>query len=64
MSPQVIRITKPVEMGEGPHWDNDTKALYFINMHYAEIHRYLPESNLHTSATVGKFNKFFMNLYL
>lgn len=55
MSPQVIRITTPLEMGEGPHWDCDAKALYFVDMHYSEIHKYIPESNLYTHAVVGEF---------
>ncbi|XP_065221323.1 regucalcin-like isoform X2 [Planococcus citri] len=56
MSPQVIRITKPLELGEGPHWDSNSKALYFVDMYNSEIHKYLPESNLHTSAVVETIN--------
>lgn len=56
MSNQVIRITKPLGLGEGPHWDSKTKALYFVDLIRSEIHKYVPESNLHTSAVVETIN--------
>ncbi|KAG6453937.1 hypothetical protein O3G_MSEX008390 [Manduca sexta] len=50
MSPQVEAVTKPVWLGEGPHWDSEERALYFVSIFDNSVHKYVPDTDKHTSA--------------
>lgn len=59
MAPKVERVTDiPIlqagAVGEGPHWDVETQSLYFIDVFGKNIHKYVPSTGQHTSATLGK----------
>ncbi|XP_053604628.1 regucalcin-like isoform X2 [Plodia interpunctella] len=48
MSHKVTKITEPVVLGEGPHWDERVQALYFVSIHEQTIHKYVPATKEHT----------------
>ncbi|CAG9787985.1 unnamed protein product [Diatraea saccharalis] len=48
----VEAVTSPVRLGEGPHWDEEEQALYFVSIFDRTIHKYLPADNTHTTATL------------
>nr|XP_023014163.1 regucalcin-like isoform X1 [Leptinotarsa decemlineata] len=54
MAPKVERIeaVEPTELGEGPHWDEETQSLYFVDIFGKSIHKYVPSTNKHTSAVI------------
>lgn len=56
MGPKVERIEEigTTELGEGPHWDNETQSLYFVDIFGKSIHKYVPATKKHTKATIGK----------
>ncbi|XP_004930716.1 regucalcin isoform X2 [Bombyx mori] len=48
MAPQLQAVTEPVWLGEGPHWDHNEQALYFVSIFDETIHKYVPETGKHT----------------
>ncbi|XP_050428277.1 uncharacterized protein LOC126838155 [Adelges cooleyi] len=50
--PTVERCTEPLELGEGPHWQQSTQSLYFVDLHKGSIHRYHPETKSHYKAVI------------
>nr|XP_021185516.2 regucalcin isoform X1 [Helicoverpa armigera] len=50
MAPVVKPVTEPVWLGEGPHWDHEEQALYFVSIFDHTVHKYVPETNKHTRA--------------
>ncbi|CAH0587174.1 unnamed protein product [Chrysodeixis includens] len=48
MSVKVQKITEPVVLGEGPHWDEKQQALYFVSILDHTIHKYVPATGGHT----------------
>lgn len=42
-------------LGESPHWDAESKTLYFPDAHGNALHRYIPATNEHTKVNLGKF---------
>ncbi|KAG8223315.1 hypothetical protein J437_LFUL001189 [Ladona fulva] len=40
-------IVKGCELGEGPHWDDRTQALYFSDVPGKFLHRYIPSTKTH-----------------
>lgn len=52
----VQKITKELFLGEGPHWDHDQQALYFISIRENTIHKYVFTTGAHTTANLGKFS--------
>ena len=55
MSVQVEKILdEAFELGEGPHWDERQKALFFVNIKGCTIHKYVLASKKHTKTKVGK----------
>ena len=59
MTIEVKAVTKklksekgPFMVGEGPHWDVKTQALYFVDVFNGFIHKYHPETGSHTQAKV------------
>ncbi|XP_013189498.1 regucalcin [Amyelois transitella] len=53
MSYKVQKITDPLVLGEGPHWDERAQALYFVSIHEQTIHKYVPETGEHTKTKVN-----------
>lgn len=53
MAPQIERITDSTELGEGPHWDEASQSLYFVDIFGKSIHRYVPATKKHTKAVIG-----------
>ncbi|KAL0879863.1 hypothetical protein ABMA27_002394 [Loxostege sticticalis] len=48
MSFKVQKVTEPLLLGEGPHWDARAKALYFVSIQECTIHKYVPATGEHT----------------
>lgn len=40
-------------VGEGPHWDAKSQALYFVDIMGKSVHKYVPATGKHTKATFG-----------
>lgn len=55
MSVKVQKITEPVVLGEGPHWDEKQQALFFVSILDHTIHKYVPATGTHTKTKLGKF---------
>ncbi|CAH0390011.1 unnamed protein product [Bemisia tabaci] len=45
---QVTPIGPQLSLGEGPHWDEKTKTLYYVDIVESAIHRYVPHKNEHS----------------
>ncbi|KAL4709741.1 hypothetical protein ACJJTC_005544 [Scirpophaga incertulas] len=58
MAPQVEAVTQPVQLGEGPHWDDAAQALYFVSIFDRSIHKYVPATGHHTSAKLDGMTTF------
>lgn len=55
--PVVIeRLTDSHQLGEGPHWDEKTESLYYVDIFEHTIHKYVSLKNLHAKALVGKLS--------
>ncbi|XP_059045628.1 regucalcin-like [Achroia grisella] len=52
MSVQVQKITEPLLLGEGPHWDDRQQALFFVSIVEHTIHKYVPATGVHTRTKV------------
>jgi sugar lactone lactonase YvrE len=53
--PKVEQIDAPTTLGEGPHWDQDAQALYYVDIRAATIHKYVPSTNKHTEVKIGMY---------
>lgn len=53
MSLKIERIAEGAELGEGPHWDAATNALYFVDIFGKTINRYRSATGQHTKATLA-----------
>ncbi|XP_075975247.1 regucalcin isoform X2 [Anticarsia gemmatalis] len=53
MAPVVEAVTEPVWLGEGPHWDHNEQALYFVSIFDHTINKYVPDTGKHTRAKLG-----------
>ncbi|KAI5694077.1 hypothetical protein M8J76_004576 [Diaphorina citri] len=51
--PYLQQVTKPLTHGEGPYWDSEKQALYFVDISGYTIHRYHPTTRSHTTAYIG-----------
>lgn len=54
MAPKIERVTDHVELGEGPHWDEKTQSLYYVDVIGKNILKYTPKTNKLTKASTGK----------
>ncbi|XP_022189559.2 LOW QUALITY PROTEIN: regucalcin [Nilaparvata lugens] len=54
---KVEKISKPLTLGEGPHWDVETQCLYYVDIKSGSIHCYNRELNKNYSAVVGEGKK-------
>lgn len=49
---KVEQIDAPTTLGEGPHWDHNAQALYYVDIKDATIHKYVPSTNRHTAVKI------------
>lgn len=52
MSIKVEKVTSPIALAEGPHWDSSTNTLYYINFKGNTVHSFKPDENKSATATV------------
>jgi sugar lactone lactonase YvrE len=52
--PKVEQISANAILGEGPHWDHNAQALYYVDIQGYSIHKYVPATNKHTTVKTGK----------
>jgi gluconolactonase len=57
MAPVIEVITERVTLGEGPHWDEATQTLYFVDIFGQAIHKYVPSTNTHTKVVIGEYKQ-------
>jgi sugar lactone lactonase YvrE len=50
---KVEQISTPVTLGEGPHWDHNVQALYYVDIKSSTVHKYIPATNKHTAVKIG-----------
>lgn len=55
MAPVIEILTERATLGEGPHWDEPTQSLYFVDIFGQTINKFVPATGLHTKAKIGKF---------
>jgi gluconolactonase len=55
MPVKIEQITKPVILGEGPHWDEGKQVLYFVSIFDKSIHKYDPSTNVETRAYLREY---------
>ncbi|KAJ8967886.1 hypothetical protein NQ314_002591 [Rhamnusium bicolor] len=53
MTPKIERIVENCELAEGPHWDEETQALYFVDIPGKAIYKYVPATKKITKASTG-----------
>lgn len=51
--PKVEQISGPAILGEGPHWDHNAQALYYVDIESSAVHKYVPATNKHTTVKIG-----------
>ncbi|XP_026319176.1 uncharacterized protein LOC113229707 [Hyposmocoma kahamanoa] len=49
---KVQKISEELLLGEGPHWDHDQQALYFVSIIEKTIHKYVPATGAYTKTTL------------
>jgi sugar lactone lactonase YvrE len=54
-APKVEQISTPVTLGEGPHWDHNAQALYYVDIKGSTIHKYVPTTNKETVVKIGMY---------
>ncbi|CAH0399647.1 unnamed protein product [Chilo suppressalis] len=52
-SVKVVKVTEPLVLGEGPHWDAAQQALFFVDIKGHSIHKYKPATGEHSSTKLG-----------
>ncbi|XP_069695230.1 regucalcin-like [Periplaneta americana] len=51
--PEVTKIVGPALLGEGPHWDHDSQALYYVDLPGSTINKYVPATKKHTTVNIA-----------
>jgi sugar lactone lactonase YvrE len=51
--PKLEKIVANKILAEGPHWDHDAQALYYVDIQGHSIHKYVPATNKHTTVKIG-----------
>lgn len=54
---KIEKITEPLVLGEGPHWDARQGALFFVSILENSIHKYVLATGEHTRTKLGKLFK-------
>jgi sugar lactone lactonase YvrE len=58
---KVEEIGALAALGEGPHWDHNSQALYYVDIRAATIHKYVPSTNKHTAVTIGMYSNCYLS---
>lgn len=53
---EVKPIAGPFTLGEGPHWDEKSKSLYFVDIDGKLLCKYNPANNTVTKCSLGKLS--------
>lgn len=54
---KVEQLNAPLSvLGEGPHWDDETQNLYYIDIYGGTVNRYCMAENKTYTATIGNNN--------
>jgi sugar lactone lactonase YvrE len=51
--PKVEQISAPTILGEGPHWDHNAQALYYVDIQGCLVHKYVPATKKTTTVKIG-----------
>ncbi|KPJ05110.1 Regucalcin [Papilio xuthus] len=51
----VTEAVLTISFGEGPHWDDDEKVLYYMNFMQSSINKYNPETGQKTTTEIEQF---------
>ncbi|XP_069695227.1 regucalcin-like [Periplaneta americana] len=51
-APKVTQIADPVKLGEGPHWDHESQALYYVDIKGSTVSKYVPATKKHTTVKI------------
>lgn len=54
MAPVIEVITERATLGEGPHWDEATQTLYYVDIFGQTINKYVPSTGSHNKVKIGK----------
>ena len=54
-SPKVEQIAPGIDVGEGPHWDHNAKALYYVDIRGSTVNKYDPATKKHTTVKIGMY---------
>ncbi|XP_066581063.1 regucalcin-like isoform X2 [Prorops nasuta] len=49
----IQKITEPLLLGEGPHWDASQQVLYFVDITNSTIHKYNPRTDKHDYTVIA-----------
>ncbi|CAH4037887.1 regucalcin-like [Pieris brassicae] len=52
MSVKLKKISEPLVLGEGPHWDESQQALFFVDILDCCLHKYIPATGEWTKAKI------------
>lgn len=52
MAPVIEVVTERAILGEGPHWDEATQSLYYVDIFGQTINKFVPSTNTHTKARI------------
>lgn len=61
---KVEQISAPAILGEGPHWDHNAQALYYVDILGHTIHKYVPTTNKHTTVKIGMYCQIIETYYV
>ncbi|GBP54109.1 Regucalcin [Eumeta japonica] len=53
MAPKIEAVVEPVWLGEGPHWDHNAGALYFVSIFDHSVHKYDARTKKHTKSKLN-----------
>nr|WIF28780.1 luciferin-regenerating enzyme [Photinus signaticollis] len=59
---EIVAEIGKLKLGEGPHWDHETKTLYFVDSVENTFHKYVPSQKKHTFCKVDKIVSFIIPL--
>lgn len=54
MAPTIEKVVDvPLDLGESPHWDEETQSVYFVDINGHYINRFVPATGKYTRAYIG-----------
>lgn len=52
---KIEKVSPPLQLGEGPHWDLKSQKLFYVDIYAGKFFRYDPETKKITMAQLGEF---------